>query len=718
MNIVEALNVALPEVPALSKEPKHPPRVRSDLIVREQIEDGKPVVLALVPEIHRYFTFTPPQWQLLQLFDGERSYGDVAELYSAQTGSQISEEFVRESMQDCLEADFWHRSPQEKNITLFEKLKEERRGRVKRKSKWGDLSEVMFPAWDPDQYLTKLYARLNFVFSRWFVLLNLLMFAFTAYIFITNWSEIGRDNLELYNFSTKSFTEIVEFWVLVSLIAFIHESAHGLGCKHTGGEVHRMGFLLIYLTPCFFCDTTEAMVYGGKWQRATTTVAGIWSTMIICSLASFVWWATATGSPTHNFAYMIMLVSGVLPVLINLNPLIKLDGYYLFTEVTGISELKEKSTAYVSTWVRRHLFGLPVEVPYVPHRRRFLYVPYTLLSGLYSYTLLYFAVCLVYNIAHHYSPEWAFIPAALMAWMVFKTRILAGGRFMKMVYLDKKDRLLARLTLPWRISLAAAGLVVLFAPIWRQSVEARFLLEPVQRAVVRTQVSGTVASTSDEEGQYVNAGASLLRLNNLALSSEAARVNSDWRLASARATEAQLRYVGYGAAARERENFAERNRVLQDELSHLTVSSPISGRVLTPRVSDCVGSYLPAGAEVAEIADLSSLRARAYVPGLDIRDVREGAPAALRLDGLASPLHGNVISLAPASSDIAPGLIAKGSYTGMVAPQYYVATILIPTSEYRLQDGMVGTAKILVRRRALGTFAAQAIYDFMRRKLW
>lgn len=718
MNIVEALSVALPEVPALSKQPKRPPKLRHDLIVREQIEDGKPAIRALVPELHRYFSFTPEQWQLLQLFDGERSYGEVAELYSAETGVATSEETVRESMQDCLEAEFWYRSSQEKNISLFEKLKEERRGRIKRKSKWGDLSEVTFSAWDPDKYLTKLHTKLSFVFSRWFVLLNLCMFAFTAYIFISHWSEIGRDNLELYNFSTKSFGEIVEFWVLMLFIGFIHESAHGLGCKHTGGGSHRMGFLLIYLSPCFFCDTTEAMVYGDKWQRATTIVAGIWSTMIICSLASFVWWGTAVGSPTHNFAYMIMLLSGVLPVLINLNPLIKLDGYFLFTELAGISELKENSTAYVSGWVRRRIFRLPVEVPYVPRRRRFLYVPYTLLSSLYAYMLLYFTVRLVYNIAHHYSPEWAFVPAVLIAWVVFKKRIFAFGRFMKMVYLDKRDRLLAALTLPRRAALAAVGLVLLFAPLWRQTVEARFLLEPVQRAVVRTEVPGTVASTSAQEGQWVSGGTPLMRLNNLALAAEAARVNSDWRLASARATEAQLRYMGYGTAEREREKFAERNHLLQDELARLTVSSPISGRVLTPRISDLLGSYLPAGTQVAEIADLSSLRARAYVPGLDIRDVREGAPAALRLDSVATALHGTVASIAPSSSEIESGLMAKDAYKGMVVPQYYVATILIPNAQQTLQDGMMGTAKIFVRRRSLGAFVTQAVYEFLRRKLW
>lgn len=32
----------------------------------------------------------------------------------------------------------------------------------------------------------------------------------------------------------------------------------------------------------------------------------------------------------------------------NLNPLLKLDGYYFFTETIGIPDLKERSTAFVS----------------------------------------------------------------------------------------------------------------------------------------------------------------------------------------------------------------------------------------------------------------------------------------------------------------------------------------------------------------------------------
>ena len=79
MNILEALEVALPDLPAQTAQrrfPKLDPRV----ISREHIEQGVRVVLAKMPGTDIYLRFTPEQWQLLQLFDGERSYKEIADL--------------------------------------------------------------------------------------------------------------------------------------------------------------------------------------------------------------------------------------------------------------------------------------------------------------------------------------------------------------------------------------------------------------------------------------------------------------------------------------------------------------------------------------------------------------------------------------------------------------------------------------------------------------
>ena len=86
-----------------------------------------------------------------------------------------------------------------------------------------------------------------------------------------------------------------------------------------------------------------------------------------------------------TLAYKVMMVTGIGVTLLNLNPLIKLDGYYLLAELINEADLKERSTIFVSSWTRKHIFRLPAEVEYVPRHRRVLYIVYSLLSGVYSY---------------------------------------------------------------------------------------------------------------------------------------------------------------------------------------------------------------------------------------------------------------------------------------------------------------------------------------------
>jgi putative peptide zinc metalloprotease protein len=714
MNIVEALNVALPEIPERLSRQKRLPKIDPRLVAREHFLDGEPMVRVLIPDTHMFYTLPVHTWALLELFDGERNYAEIAELYTAQTGLTVDDKWVQDFAAQNADATFWYRTAQEKNARAREELAQKHRARKKS----NNLAEIAFPAWDPDAALTRVHDKVRFLFTYQFLLISLSMFAFATYVAVSHWSEIGHDNLEWYNFSDKTLGDFVLFWVLVCTISCIHEFCHGLACKHTGGESHSMGFLLIYLSPAFYCDTTEAWVYGSKWQVIATAAAGIWSSLIIYSLASFLWWGTAVSSGMHSFAYMVMLASGILPVVINLNPLIKLDGYYIFTEMLGISELKENSTLYLSSWIKRHIFRLPVEVPYVPWRRRLLYVPYTVASGFYSYGLLFFVVTFVYNVVHRYSPQWAFVPAFLLTLVVFKSRILALWRFMKLLYLDKKDLVKAWFTPVHYAALAATALIVLLAPVWRETVKARFLLEPAQRAVVRTEVPGRLVETNAAEGQTVSAGAPLLRLRNLDLESAAAKVAADLQTASGHAIQAQLRYGDYAAAERHRQELTEEDRGLREKMARLKVVSPIAGTVVTPRVQDLLGSYLPSGREVVQVADISVLQALVYVPEPEVGKIRVGAPAALHFDALTGSVLGRVGQLGTMSTELEKGLMPLETYKGIQAPHFYVARVPLPNDGETLRDGMTGTAKILVRRRSLAEFAWTGVTEFVRRKLW
>jgi putative peptide zinc metalloprotease protein len=447
-------------------------------------------------------------------------------------------------------------------------------------------------------------------------------------------------------------------------------------------------------------------------------VSGVWTEMMFSAMATPIWWGTPKGSWAHEFAYKIILITGLGVIFFNWNPLIKLDGYYLLTEGLGIPNLKEDSTAYVAGWVKKKIWRLPVDVPYVPKRRRLGYVIYALVSGLYSYSLLFLAARFVGNIARNYSPDWAFVPAVGVGYLIFRSRIRTLGRFMNTVYLDKKERLQAWLT-P-RNKLIAGAVLVLFlvAPIWRETVEGRFLLEPENRALLRASVPGTVVEVDTEEGQKVAAGAKLLQLRNLPLESEAAKSYADYRAAAARATQAQLRYTDFGVADQERQQLQERSRLLHDQVSMLTITTPIAGQVMTPRVSDRLGSRVEAGTELVEVANLATLRARIYLPEFAVRKARPGAPARLLADSAASPIPGRVLSIAPASTEMAAGLMHQEQYRGVRPPAFYTVIIEVPNPGGQLKSGMAGTALITAGHRSIAGMVSEAVWDFVRRKLW
>jgi putative peptide zinc metalloprotease protein len=708
------------------------PKLVPGIVAREHVQAGAAIVALIVPAGEGYYHVTPLEWRLLQLFDGERSFLQVAEAYQAAWREAITEQDVIDIYSYFEKTELFYKSPSQKSAALLQALLRERHHGRKRTF---DLKEITLLRWDPDRYLTRIHSRFYWVYSSWFTSLTLVGFAFTFWVFASHWNAIWRDTFEYYVFADKGLRDLAEFWVLFGIMVFFHESAHGLTCKHYGGEVHRMGFMLMFLCPAFFCDVSEAWVYATKWQRIATMMAGIWVELVLCTFASVLWWGTPTGMWVHDLAYKLILVSGVGVIVLNLNPLLKLDGYYILGELIGMTDLKERSSSYVSSWVNS-IFGLDHEREYLSRRHRWGFIAYAVLSSLYCYLLLFVVVRWTYNIAAQATVEWAFVPALAMTWVVFKTDLKALGRFMAKVYGEKQGRVRAWFTPVRSVALGAAVLVLLLVPIWRDTVQARFVLEPAQRAFVRAEVPGRVMALDVAEGQRIAAGTAVARLQNLHIESEAEESGAQYRVASARVIQTQMQYAVAGRALMEKDelqqqeqgySFAravkERDEWQQADLSRnqqrskLQLTSPISGVVTSPRLRDLVGSYVQAGETIAEVEDLSRMHARLFVPEYTMRDVQVGEPVSVHVEGSFQRQGGTLVALQPARSTLQQGLGEKTQYEGIQQPLYFVATVEI-VNPGDLRSSMVGDAKILVGRRSVAAFALRFARDMLARRIW
>lgn len=718
MNLTQIMNVTLPDPPAVRMRDTYP-RVSPKMIARDHYEREGHMVHIIIPDgPSHFFRFSPPQYELIKLFDGRRSYAEIAKVFTKQQNIAINEEFVRTFADNMEKKEFWYRTPQEESITLFNKLAGDRHKTLQKKKgkSANDLAIIELIYFDPDKYLGWIYKKLRFVYSDWFTIFSMFMVVVMCIILGARWDEVWADSVKFYNFTEKGLMDLVEFFVIFALLGAVHETAHGMTCKHFGGESHKMGAFLMYLMPGVFCDVTQVYVYGGRWARIATLLAGVWSEIILCTWVTILWWLTPVGSYTHDLAYKFILSGGIFVVIINLNPLARMDGYYIFCEITRHFDLKGNSTALLSAMVRKHIFRMPATIPMMPFRRKLFFMGYAFIAGLYSYMLLLFFVKITYRIMYTYQPEWAFIPSTLLALMIFKTRIRKFMAFVKAFWIDKSPIVSAHRT---RFAVAAVVVGLLLSlPVWRESVEERFLLEPAQRAVMRASVPGMVVEVAAAEGQQVVAGQRVAVLRDLRLESETARVRADYQQAVARSQQAGLRYASFGAADQERRRLVQVVDAMQQKQQRMVIASPIAGTITTPRLKDLTGAYLEAGDLVAEVADTSFFRAHIFVPESEISKLQQIHGTTLRLDSQWDSIPVEFESISPVSSEVEKGLLPQAKFKGMHAPVYYVVKMKVPDPEGKLIAGMTGTAKVYGRRRSTAGIVFRPVIDAVARRIW
>ncbi len=717
MNLSEALDAALPEIPRARFSRKNPPRVDPDLIIREDVADGEPIVAVYQRSTANLLRMKPTQWQLASLFDGVRSYDEISAAFQAQTGIPLGAEEVRTFAENIDEGGFWYKDPQEKNIAMNEKLAAQRSRRAQTGSSF-NVAHITFSAWDPDRYLTLLDQKIGkYLFSPWMTLVVLLLIVLQIAVFAAKWSVIGPDLPLYFDFTRKTFSDLVEFWILLFAVGFVHETAHGLSCKHFGGEVHSMGFMFLYLTPCFYVDVTESWISASRLQRMATIIAGIWSELIVCGIATIVWTNTQPGEWIHDFCYKLILIAGLGVVAINLNPLIKLDGYYLFAEWVRVPDLKERSTGFVIGWLQRHIFRLPVDVPIVSRRRVPLFVLYALASGAYSYLLLALFVRLSYNIFSHWLAELALLPAALVAFAIFRSRLRALTNFTLDSYRTKASDGAFRLT-PLRAMLAIVLLALLFVPVVRDRENAWFVIEPSETHEVHAGVPGKILAVYVKEGEAVRRGQVMARLQSLNEASDKEEAEVQVAASQAHVFTAELRHSGLGPALAAQQAAHRSSAIAREEGAKLAVTAPADGVVATRDPESLLNRNVTTGETLLTVVDPSQLVARLFVPVSEMDHVRPGDTVSLQLPSHFSEIHGRLGTMEGSALPLPPGLIAEQDFKGMVLPTFYTTRMQLGVMGSSIQPGMSGEAKIFGRRRSLAARILTMFGNVLRTHFW
>jgi putative peptide zinc metalloprotease protein len=483
-----------------------------------------------------------------------------------------------------------------------------------------------------------------------------------------------------------------------------------------------MGLLLIYSTPAFYTDTTDIVLFDKTARRQWVLFAGIWIELVICGIAAFFWRFTAVGSFANDFAYKTMLLSGIQGALLNLNPLIKADGYYALSQFLNIDNLREDAFAYLRALARRHILRDDIELPAATRRQRRIFVIFGTTALFYSVLLVALMVLFVRNVFVSKFGSWGYVLTAGVVYYFGRKGLKKALSQVRAWWREKREEFMAwKMTRRQQAGALGVLLVFLIPPIPTR-VASDLVLEPGTGADIRAGVPGAVRQVFVKQGDMVSAGQLIAVLSNpdveaqaRALAQHLAMANRDVRLAQAQSDPANA-----AAAIQEQRRLQREWAVAQSNVDALNIRAPLGGTVSTRAVEQKTGEYLAAGDKLCEIADLTTVKARILVRDWELEDASIGSRAEVKVLPYAYRTYaGRVEQILPAAAVDRPVAHPQQlQRMGQDLTNYFAVVMVFPNRDGSLKPGMTGKAKIAGESYPLVWQAGRGVWRWIRSQVW
>lgn len=311
---------------------------RADGIVISELGDRAGAYYVLKnPRTHTYLRLSPREYWVWQALDGARTVQELIVAYF--TAHQafafglvvglVQQLFEKHMLRDQPEFIFTNLQHKLQHRTLLRKLFDPEHGILTRQ-----FIIVRF-----DQLIARLYRAGGWIFFTRFALA-----IFIALGIVGSWLYLQILGDARFHFAASSLRITVVLLYLVAIIPIaLHELAHALATKHFKREVYRGGLMLYYGLPAAFVDTTDIWLER-KRHRVAVALAGPFTSILVASICSI----GLVLAPDAGYAPVLFQIAsiGFFISLINLNPALPLDGYYVMSDLLEVPKLRERSFAF------------------------------------------------------------------------------------------------------------------------------------------------------------------------------------------------------------------------------------------------------------------------------------------------------------------------------------------------------------------------------------
>lgn len=424
----------------------------------------------------------------------------------------------------------------------------------------------------------------------------------------------------------------VMYGAVLCAVKVVHELGHAYTATRFGCRVPMIGVALMVMMPVLYSDVSDAYRLSSKRKRLGIAAAGVVAELGLAAVATLLWGFLPDGT-LRSMAFVVATTSWIMSLTVNLNPLMRFDGYYLLADGLGLPNLQDRAFAFGQWRLRELLFapGAPQPEPVSPTTRRIM-IGYA--WAIWAYRLVLFTGIAV-MVYHHFFkalgivlflveivffiglPIWR----ELTAWWSRRAAFAGTHRFV--VTMAVMAVLLSLACVPWSSRVAIPG--VLQAKVY---------------ATVYPPASGRIMAVAVRQGQPVHEGDTLLILESPKLIKEAKLAQTqvdqlDFRL---------QRQAGYADDRARARVIAELLNAKLAELDGLTekqqnllLRAPIDGVVVDRADSLYPGRWINEKLAVAYIIDPQQSSIAALAPVEDLRVLALGQEATFIPDDVTRP---------------------------------------------------------------------------------
>lgn len=572
-----------------------------NLYPAEPLSDGSPAWVLHDPAADHYFHLNWLQVQMLGFVDSGDAQA-IANRCSEHAGTIVSleeaEEFLtflgRYQLLACRG---------EKNIKALSRQAQERRsGRWKRLLR--QYLYIRIPLWRPDSFLRLAAPWINWLFHP---LVCLLLGAAG----LTGLYLAARQVEVFFATAANFFTTegVLIYAAVIALVKVVHELGHAFVAYRHGCRVRRIGVIILVFFPVLYTDVSDSWRLQNRRDRLLIGSAGMLAELAIACVALFCWGILPDGI-MRELAFALATASWLSTLLVNLNPLLRFDGYYLLSDYWGVPNLQARAMALIRWHVGRILIGLTDDPPETPQRHLLIY---GWLVGAYRLFLFVVISALLYHLFFK-------TLAVILICMMF-SKSVAEPLVKGCLFVWRRRYELRVNTVLVRTSVLLLILVAMLLVPWRGTVRAPAVLQPVAQHVSYSPFDGQIVRIAVETGDKVAEGQTLAVVHSPDLKFEQQSLEQkitdlNW----------QLEIRGFDPVLLDRlliletdyRTSLQRHAALNDRLEQGTIRSPIKGKFTSLDQGLEAGSWVAGGEALFSVSTDQHWQVVAYVNEADL----------------------------------------------------------------------------------------------------